>query len=59
MCNVVIERATDLLEQERLKLVRCYREKKCNVTLSWDHNFWVSRIFLDRDEQWHCRTMEE
>ena len=59
MCNVVIERATDLLEQERLKLVRCYREEKCDVKLPWDQDFWITTIFLDRDDHLHCRTMEE
>ena len=33
--------------------------EKCDVTLRWQQNFWISTIFLDRDSHLHYRTMEE
>ena len=60
MTNVGIERATNRrVEQARLTLVSCYRKQKCDVTLPWDQNFWISTTFLDRDDHLHCPTMEE
>ena len=36
-----------------------HREEKCDVTLPWQLDFWISPISLDRDGHLHCRTMEE
>ena len=38
---------------------RAHREKRCDVTLPWQQNFWILTIFPDRDSHLHCRTMEE
>ena len=33
--------------------------EKCDITLPWQQNFWISKIFPSRDSHLHCRTMEE
>ena len=33
--------------------------EKCDITLPWQQNFWISKIFPNRDSHLHCRTMEE
>ena len=35
------------------------RREKCDVTLPWQLDVWISPISLDRDGHLHCRTMEE
>ena len=35
------------------------RVEKCDVTLPWQPNFWISTILLDRDGHLHYRTIED
>ena len=38
---------------------RYENREKCDVTLTWQPNFWTTTIFLDSDVHLHCRIMEE
>ena len=49
----------ELVQTSRHFISTGHREEKCDVTLPWQLDFWISTISLDRDGRLHCRTMEE